>query len=315
MLTREQLATLIGTSTAHIKHLIDALAVVGLVRTFELDVPLADVLKSCSRVQRPIVVVELTQAGRRDVAARLLLPTTAADRHHRLLGWPRPCAAVAAACPHNWDQCRHGLVCVVREARAPERWSRRLRGTGGVPRHARMDAFDPMVTAATAVTTHVSASSSSMTGGPNVRRTTPPSWRPTTGTVTPARARKTMTAFPPCWLSRPLKQQKHGLPMRPTWRSGNACQRRFQCCSRRRGVSPTTRTAFSVRSGAQLDAMLGRMRQRELTGCPACLAHLTSPPISHVDVYGAAVVVANTTGPPSAGWAFEGAGVTTRCCE
>jgi len=88
LLTREQLAQLIGTSNKRADEVIESLAAARLVRTHHLDVALTDVLEPSSKRKRSLVVIELTPAGRRDCAARLLLSSTRADRYHGLLGLP-----------------------------------------------------------------------------------------------------------------------------------------------------------------------------------------------------------------------------------
>jgi len=86
LLTRQQLATLLGTSVARTGRLVVQLRALGWVRTIQSDDAPPEALKHSSGRPRRLALVELTPAGRREAARRLLLPAAAATRHHGLLG-------------------------------------------------------------------------------------------------------------------------------------------------------------------------------------------------------------------------------------
>jgi DNA-binding MarR family transcriptional regulator len=82
LLTRQQLAALLGTSTARIVRLLAQLTGDGWIS----PIPSADLMLGCSERSldqlRRLGLVELTPAGRREAARRLLLAGPAAGRHH-----------------------------------------------------------------------------------------------------------------------------------------------------------------------------------------------------------------------------------------
>ncbi|MDQ6669662.1 MAG: replication-relaxation family protein [Chloroflexota bacterium] len=86
LLTRQQLATLLCTSVARTGRLVVELRALGWVRTVQSDNVPPDALKNSSGPPRRLALVELTPAGRREFARRLLLPAAVATRHHGLLG-------------------------------------------------------------------------------------------------------------------------------------------------------------------------------------------------------------------------------------
>jgi Replication-relaxation len=86
LLSRQQLAMLLGTSEARASRLVLQLRALGWVRTIRSgDVP-PDMLGQSPGQRRGLAVVELTPSGRREAARRLLLPASVAARHHGLLG-------------------------------------------------------------------------------------------------------------------------------------------------------------------------------------------------------------------------------------
>jgi hypothetical protein len=86
MLTRQQLAALLNTSAARISHLIEQLLKQGWVRAITPDdVPNGAVGLRLHQLRR-LALVELTLAGRRESARRLLVPGVLAARHHGLGG-------------------------------------------------------------------------------------------------------------------------------------------------------------------------------------------------------------------------------------
>ena len=85
LLTYPQLAALLGTSSARIGQLVAQLTSRDWLRAIAPgDLP-HDALAFSSH-QRRHTLVELSPAGRREAARRLLLPTTVATKHHGLLG-------------------------------------------------------------------------------------------------------------------------------------------------------------------------------------------------------------------------------------
>jgi hypothetical protein len=85
LLTYQQLATLLGTSSGRIGQLVAQLTGRDWLRAIAPgDLP-HDALAFSSH-QRRHTLVELSPAGRREAARRLLLPTIAATKHHGLLG-------------------------------------------------------------------------------------------------------------------------------------------------------------------------------------------------------------------------------------
>jgi hypothetical protein len=86
MLTRQQLATLLNTSAARISHLMEQLLKQGWVRAITPDdVPDSAVGSRLHQLRR-LALVELTLAGRRESARRLLVPAALTARHHGLGG-------------------------------------------------------------------------------------------------------------------------------------------------------------------------------------------------------------------------------------
>jgi hypothetical protein len=85
LLTRDQLAGLLGTTTSRITRLIEGLVARGWLCQIDAGscTVNADV---CHPDTTSIGLVELTRAGRREAAGRLLLPLPQAVRHHGLLG-------------------------------------------------------------------------------------------------------------------------------------------------------------------------------------------------------------------------------------
>lgn len=86
LLTRQQLATLLGTSAARTGRLVLQLRALGWVRTIQSDDVPPDTLIHSSSLPRRLAFVELTPAGRREAGRRLLLPAAAAAHHHGLMG-------------------------------------------------------------------------------------------------------------------------------------------------------------------------------------------------------------------------------------
>jgi hypothetical protein len=86
LLERRQLAALLGTSPARAGQLVRQLATSGWIRPMRSGEAQPDALSSRPGRPRDLSLVELTPAGRREAARRLLLPATAATRHHGLLG-------------------------------------------------------------------------------------------------------------------------------------------------------------------------------------------------------------------------------------
>jgi len=87
LLTRRQLGALLGTSDARAGQHVRRLESSGWIRLIFVpgDAP-PDVRGRRGQQAGPLPLVELTPAGRREAARRLLLPATAAARYHGLLG-------------------------------------------------------------------------------------------------------------------------------------------------------------------------------------------------------------------------------------
>jgi hypothetical protein len=86
LLTRQQLATLLGTSSARTARLVGQLKNRGWVRALAVaDLP-RDLDGLASHRLRSMALVELTPGGRREAARRLLLDGPVAVRHHGLIG-------------------------------------------------------------------------------------------------------------------------------------------------------------------------------------------------------------------------------------
>jgi hypothetical protein len=85
LLEQQQLAAVLDTSTARVRQLVRQLSAVGWIRSLH---PLCkpDSLQPLQTGSRRLVLVELTRAGRREAARRLLLPSNVAGRHHGVLG-------------------------------------------------------------------------------------------------------------------------------------------------------------------------------------------------------------------------------------
>jgi hypothetical protein len=81
LLTRQQLATLLGTAQAPAGRLVVQLTERGWVRAIK-----SDDVPPISGLRHRLALVELSPAGRREAARRLLLPAALAARHHGLLG-------------------------------------------------------------------------------------------------------------------------------------------------------------------------------------------------------------------------------------
>jgi hypothetical protein len=86
LLTRRQIAVVLDISNARVGALIVQLTAHGWVRALQSCEAPSEALGCSSGQQRGLALVELTPAGRREAARRLLLPVTAAVRHHGLLG-------------------------------------------------------------------------------------------------------------------------------------------------------------------------------------------------------------------------------------
>ena len=85
LLTRQQLATLLGTSPTRIGHLVGQLMNHGWIRAIAApDLPHGAGGPTLDQVQR-LALVNLTPAGRREAARRLLLAGPVARRHHGVL--------------------------------------------------------------------------------------------------------------------------------------------------------------------------------------------------------------------------------------
>ncbi|MDQ6672316.1 MAG: replication-relaxation family protein [Chloroflexota bacterium] len=87
LLTRRQLAALLGVSETRAGQHVRRLESSGWIRTILVsgDSP-PDVLGRPAHLAGPLPLVELTPAGRREASRRLLLPASAAARYHGLLG-------------------------------------------------------------------------------------------------------------------------------------------------------------------------------------------------------------------------------------
>jgi len=88
LLEHRQLAALLGTSRTHAGQLVRHLATNGWVCMIRSGETPTDALATRPGRPHPLSVVELTPAGRREAARRLLLPAVAATRHHGLRGSP-----------------------------------------------------------------------------------------------------------------------------------------------------------------------------------------------------------------------------------
>jgi len=86
LLEHGQLATLLDISRSSAGQLVNQLASNGWVRAFRSGDVTADAVGRRPGRPRQLSLVELTAAGRREAAQRLLLPATVAARHHGLLG-------------------------------------------------------------------------------------------------------------------------------------------------------------------------------------------------------------------------------------
>jgi hypothetical protein len=86
LLTYRQLATLLGTSSGRIGQLVAQLTSRDWLRPIAPGELPNDALALSSGRQRRHTLVELSPAGRREAARRLLLPTIVATKHHGLLG-------------------------------------------------------------------------------------------------------------------------------------------------------------------------------------------------------------------------------------
>ena len=86
LLTRPQLATVLDISRARAGQLIRRLEAAGWVRSIAPARARPEVLGGGQVRQGCLALVELTPAGRREAARRLLLPAGVAARHHGLLG-------------------------------------------------------------------------------------------------------------------------------------------------------------------------------------------------------------------------------------
>jgi hypothetical protein len=86
LLTRLQIAMLLGTSEARAGRLVVQLTARGWVRVIRSGQRHHDTLIRTPGRQRRLALVELTPSGRREAARRLLLAATVATRHHGLLG-------------------------------------------------------------------------------------------------------------------------------------------------------------------------------------------------------------------------------------
>src|SRR6266536_620433 len=86
LLERGQLATLLGVSEARAGQLVRGLAAAGWIRTLQSAAVPPDARWLRPGRPRQLSLLELTPAGRREAARRLLLPATVATRHHGLLG-------------------------------------------------------------------------------------------------------------------------------------------------------------------------------------------------------------------------------------
>jgi hypothetical protein len=85
LLTRQQLAILLGTSEAYASRLVVQLIGLGWMRTMRCDQVDSHTPRRLPGQQRPVALTELTPAGRREAARRLLLPVGLATRYHGLL--------------------------------------------------------------------------------------------------------------------------------------------------------------------------------------------------------------------------------------
>jgi len=86
LLERRQLAALLGTSRSRTGQVVTQLAINGWVCLIRSSDAAPDALGRRPGRPAQLSLVELTPAGRREAARRLLLPTTVATRHHGLLG-------------------------------------------------------------------------------------------------------------------------------------------------------------------------------------------------------------------------------------
>jgi len=86
LLEQRQIATVLGTSTARVSQLVRQLSAAGWIRSLHPLSNPPDPLQRPPRRSRRLLLVELTPAGRREAARRLLLPSNVAGRHHGVLG-------------------------------------------------------------------------------------------------------------------------------------------------------------------------------------------------------------------------------------
>jgi hypothetical protein len=86
LLEHRQLAALLDTSATRVGRLVGELTAAGWVRSFQPATNPPVPLWPGQNRPRQVSLVELTPAGRREAARRLLLPASLAVRHHGLLG-------------------------------------------------------------------------------------------------------------------------------------------------------------------------------------------------------------------------------------
>jgi DNA-binding MarR family transcriptional regulator len=86
LLEQRQLAAVLDTSTARVSQLVRRLSAVGWIRSLHPLSNPPDSLQRPPRRSRRLLLVELSPAGRREAARRLLLPSNVAGRHHGVLG-------------------------------------------------------------------------------------------------------------------------------------------------------------------------------------------------------------------------------------
>ncbi len=86
LLERQQLAALLGTSRSRTGQVVTQLATNGWIRSIQSADGPPHALGGRPGQPRQLWLVELTPAGRREAARRLLLPASVAVRHHGLLG-------------------------------------------------------------------------------------------------------------------------------------------------------------------------------------------------------------------------------------
>jgi hypothetical protein len=278
LLTYRQLATLLGTFAGRIGQLVAQLTGRDWLRALAPgDVP-HDALAFSSH-QRRHTLVELSPAGRREAARRLLLPTAVGTKHHGLLGKATTCRRFLRQFAHTLG-ANAIFVTFVLAARqvtqrggdeALEEWRSAAACTRG---RFRPDGYGCHRRAAARFD-----SSWSSTAERNDRTSTPPGSPATTAIATRAPLPVTMRAFPLYWSWPRLKVPRRASHVNFTSPSSATAVPRYRPFSRLPIGSRTTRTVCSGLSGAVhnrgQDSMVPRgcsgylvvLGVRDLAGC------------------------------------------------